>query len=108
MQQDYISLTEAAKLSPGRPSTNAIWRWCRKGVLSRTGQRVRLDHVRIGGKIFTTETDLQKFFRQVAESDRAYFQDPDRSPDLSAKRPTDKQRQRRIDRAERELRNSGF
>ena len=39
-----ITLTEAAKITPGRPSTNCLWRWCRRGVLSRGGERVRLEH----------------------------------------------------------------
>ena len=30
--QDYMTLTQAAKLAPGRPSVNCIWRWCRKGA----------------------------------------------------------------------------
>jgi hypothetical protein len=54
---DYITLGEAAKIAPGRPSANCVWRWCRKGVLSRAGQRVRLRHVRIGGKIITKQEE---------------------------------------------------
>ncbi len=46
---NYITLTAAAKMVPSRPSVNCIWRWCRKGVLARGGQRVRMQHVRIGG-----------------------------------------------------------
>ncbi len=34
---DYITLTEATKIAPGRPSTNCIWRWCRRGVKGCTG-----------------------------------------------------------------------
>jgi hypothetical protein len=64
-----ITLTETAKLSPGRPSANAVWRWCRKGVKSRAGHRVRLDHIRAGGKIFTSQEALQQFFASVAEAD---------------------------------------
>jgi hypothetical protein len=69
----YITLTKAAQLAPGRPSTNCLWRWCRRGVLARTGERIRLRHVRVGGKIFTTELWLAEFGRQLAEADRAYF-----------------------------------
>ena len=43
----YITLTEAAKVAPGRPSTSCLWRWCRKGVISRNGERVRLKHAQI-------------------------------------------------------------
>jgi len=50
----------------GRPSANCIWRWCRKGVLSRAGKRVRLRHVRIGGKIFTEAEWLNEFGQSLA------------------------------------------
>ncbi|MEP0848415.1 MAG: DUF1580 domain-containing protein [Phycisphaerae bacterium] len=70
---DYITLTEAAKIAPGRPSTNCIWRWCRRGVLSRGGERVRLQHLRIGGMIYTTARWLEEFGRKLAEADANYF-----------------------------------
>src|SRR5690242_16095034 len=72
-ETDLITITEAAQRSPGRPSTNCIWRWCRKGVLSRNGQRVRLQHLRIGGKIFTRQQWLDEFGAQVAAADAEYF-----------------------------------
>ena len=52
--KDLITLAEAARIAPARPSTNCVWRWCRKGVLSRGGERIRLQHQRVGGIIFTT------------------------------------------------------
>ena len=69
-----ITITEAAHLAPGRPSTNCVWRWCRKGVKSRAGERVRLEHRRIGGKIFTTLAWLEEFGRQLAAADSKYFE----------------------------------
>lgn len=69
-----ISITELAKLVPGRPSTNCVWRWCRKGVRSRNGERVRLQHVRIGGKIFSKTDWLNEFGAKLAESDTRYFE----------------------------------
>lgn len=68
-----ITLTEAAKIAPGRPSTNCVWRWCRKGVLSRGGERVRLQHRRVGGKIFTTVAWLEEFGQALAEADTRHF-----------------------------------
>lgn len=70
---EYITLTQAAKIAPGRPSTNCIWRWCRRGVLSRGGERVRLQHVRVGGMIYTTAAWLEEFGRKLAEADAKYF-----------------------------------
>ena len=67
MTGTYINLTEAAKRSPGRPHTASIWRWMRKGVLSRGGERITLDHIRAGGKLFTTESALETFFQRVGK-----------------------------------------
>jgi hypothetical protein len=70
---DYITLTEAAKIAPGRPSANCIWRWCRRGVLARGGERIRLQHARVGGMIYTTAAWLEEFGRRLAEADAKYF-----------------------------------
>ena len=70
---ERLTLTEAAKISPGRPSTNCIWRWCRRGVLSRSGERVQLRHLRMGGKLFTTARWLDEFGSRLAEADAAHF-----------------------------------
>ncbi len=69
----YLTLTEVAKLAPGRPTANAVWRWCRRGVLSRGGERVRLQHIRAGGQIFTTLDWLHEFGHKLAEADEQYF-----------------------------------
>lgn len=102
----YISLNEAAKLAPGRPHVASIWRWCRRGIKTRTGGRVRLDHVRAGGKLYTSEAWLTEFFAAVAKADREHFE-PDRSEPLSTP-PTEKQRSRSIRRAEETLSTAGI
>lgn len=73
LTDEHITLTEAAKIAPGRPSTNCLWRWCRRGVKARGGERVRLQHLRIGGKIFTSPRWLEEFGRNLAEADAKYF-----------------------------------
>ncbi len=70
----YITLKDAAKLTPGRPALSTIWRWARRGTLTRTGQRVRLAHVRIGKRVYTTAADLEAFFHAVANADAPYFE----------------------------------
>lgn len=70
---DWLTLGLAATKSPGRPSANCVWRWCRRGVLSRAGHRICLQHIRVGGKIFTNEAWLGEFFEKVADADAAYF-----------------------------------
>lgn len=74
---DHLTLGAAAKHAPGKPSANAMWRWCRRGVLARNGERVRLQHVRAGGKIFTTAGWVGEFCRRLADSDRVYFDQKD-------------------------------
>ena len=43
-----------------RPSPATVWRWCHKGVKAN-GERVRLRSVRIGGKVYATVEDVQRF-----------------------------------------------
>ena len=69
MTDNYITVSQAAKLSPGRPHTASVWRWMRRGVRTRSGGVVKLEHVRAGGKLYTTKAALQRFFQAVAESD---------------------------------------
>lgn len=120
---EHITLTEAAKIAPGRPSTNCMWRWCRRGVLARTGQRVRLQHIRVGGKIFTTPAWLEEFGRRLADTDAAYFdgkaeaarrlppRDPRFGPPKRRARPRPAARLRPaedLNEIERELQESGL
>ena len=115
-QNEQITLSEAAKIAPGRPSTNCLWRWCRRGVLARTGERVRLQHTRVGGKIFTTAQWLDEFGRRLAEADAAYFEL--RESDASAPPPRTRPNTRRqryedhrrasIEQANRELEQAGL
>lgn len=72
-EESLITLTDVAKQAPGRPSTNCIWRWCRKGLKSRNGERIRLQHVRLGGLIYTTRAWLDEFGRKLAAADENYF-----------------------------------
>jgi hypothetical protein len=69
----FLTLSQASKLAPGRPSTNCLWRWCRHGVRSRSGERVKLRHVRMGGKIFTSVEWLEEFGEHLAQSDSQHF-----------------------------------
>ena len=105
---DYITLTQAAKLAPNRPSVNCLWRWCRKGVLARDGRRVRMEHVRIGGKLYTSAQWMAEFGQALAEADANYFSLDTSSPSQPQPRGrTEAQRQAAIDRANRELKEMG-
>lgn len=84
-----LTLSQAARIAPGAPTPNCIWRWCRRGVIARSGDRVRLQHVRIGGKLFTTARWLDEFGRRLAEADAEYFEIAEQElPPPSVRPPT--------------------
>ena len=65
----YLTLTEAAKLIPGRVpgkrmAVGTVWRWCRRGV--RNG--IRLKSVLIGQQRYTTREWLQEFIDAVTQA----------------------------------------
>lgn len=78
--EEHITLSQASKLAPGRPSSNCVWRWCREGVKAASGTRVRLKHVRFGSRIFTTRQWLNDFGHALAEADAAHFDRDAQSP----------------------------
>ena len=103
-----LSLADAARALPRvngkKPHTSTLWRWCRTGVRARTGERIRLDHVRIGSRIFTNSEAMNAFATEVAAADATYF---DRVRPTPSKAPTDKQHQRSIAQAESQLKTAG-
>ena len=106
MQTRYLSLAQAANLCPNRPSANAVWRWCRKGVKSRSGGRIYLRHYRVGGTIHTTEHDLDTFFEDIAQADRSYFEDTPITEVVVS--PSEVARTKRVESAERLLSEAGI
>jgi hypothetical protein len=118
--EEHITLSQAAKLAPGRPSSNCVWRWCREGVKAASGTRVRLKHVRFGSRIYTTRQWLSDFGLALAEADAAHFDRDEESHATEPSRRTSK-RSRRASRssgsdearrrhleAERELEEAGL
>lgn len=81
-----ISLTDASHHVTGNPSASAVWRWCRRGVLARDGTRIRLEHRRVGGKIFTSTAWLEAFTKALTDADTAYFAAKQRSADDTSPR----------------------
>lgn len=112
----YITLTEIANITPGRPSANCVWRWCRRGVKSRTGERIHLQHVRMGGTIFSTREWVDEFGRRLAEADAKYFDQVNdrghehRAPRISrgGRSRCDEARRKAIEDADRELTAAGI
>ena len=114
---EHLTLSQAAKLAPGQPSSNCVWRWCRRGVLSRTGERVYLQHVRVGGKMYTRAEWLEDFGRTLAEADAEYFRlteddavpPPARPSHRKARRERfEHHRRQSIEDANRDLENAGL
>ena len=103
-----ISLSNAAKRSPGRPSSNAVWRWCRRGIKTRSGGRIHLEHIRVGGKIFTSAEALARFFSAVAEDDVEHFRHQDRFEPPDSTVAKGRHRNDEIDRARQELEKAKF
>lgn len=79
--QEHISLIKAVRIVPGDVSPNCLWRSCWQGVLSRSGERIKPQHVRVGGKLFTTARWIAEFVQRLAEANADYF---DRTAELEA------------------------
>ena len=73
----YLTLSDAARIVPGRPCSKTLWRWARRGLTARTGRKVHLRHVRIGGRVYTTAEWLETFYEQLAEADLEHHALPD-------------------------------
>ena len=84
--ESRIGLSEAAKIAPGRPHLSSVWRWCRKGCIARNGARVRLDHERVGNRVFTSREALQRFAQALTEADEEYFAPDDEQPTSAERR----------------------
>ena len=110
--KEHLTMGQAARLAPGHPSPSCIWRWCRKGVKSRAGDRVHLRHVRIGGVIYTTAAWMQEFGQRLAEADARHFDltDQDQAPPTPgrAQAYTSRQRQAHLAQVDAELREAGL
>ena len=101
----YLSLSDAVNIVPGNPSTNVLWRWCRRGLKARNGNIVRMEHCRIGGKIYVTERAIEQFFSSLAKADTEYFEQQEQMQ-VPAVKP-DKFKDERMTETERFLREEG-
>jgi hypothetical protein len=91
--EHLLSITEAAKIFPGRPHHATLWRYVLRGVGG-----IKLDSCKIGGKRRTSREAIERF---VERSTAAAAGEP-----IPAR--TSKQRQRDIERAEADLRAMGI
>ena len=68
--ETLISLKDAARLAPtfdgNTVHAGSVWRWCRKGI-----RGIRLEYVRCGRRIATSESAVHRFFEVLAKLDEA-------------------------------------
>lgn len=83
--EQLCTLSKAARQLPRldgkHPSPNAVWRWCRKGVGG-----VHLEHIRVGGRLFTSAEALNRFVNLVAQRDMERLRDSRGTPPAPAVR----------------------
>jgi hypothetical protein len=104
MDQDetLLTLAAASKHVPGHPHASTLWRWCRQGI-----QGVQLEYRRVGRRIVTSRTAIDRFSQRVTEADRAAYASshPTASPQPSTPKPN---RDQAIAAAEAELADAGI
>jgi hypothetical protein len=66
MGEGLLGMAETARLlgtfRGGRPChASTIVRWCLDGVKLRNGQRLRLEHIRVGERLMTSKAALLRF-----------------------------------------------
>lgn len=64
---DLIPLAQAARLTPGRPSPQTIWRWITDG-LHVNGERICLEGRYVGRRLYTSRPWLDAFHRRCTEA----------------------------------------
>ena len=100
--ETLLSLTDATKALPRidgkRPHISTLWRWCRKGL-----RGVRLEYVRVGHRVCTSQAALSRFTNNLAAADDT----PEARP-LSIPISNDNTRAASISRAELILARAGI
>src|SRR5688572_30810971 len=61
--EKMLTLDDAAHAVPGSPSRTTLWRWCVHGIGG-----VKLDHRRVGRKIWTSLEALERFTARLAHA----------------------------------------
>jgi len=110
----FLSLAEAAKAFPkidGRhPHIASVWRARSKGLLARSGKRVKLESVRVGRRIAIPEGAVEHFLRELAAEDMKHFDAPTTPmpPPQPATKASDALRRKQIEAAEAVCRKAGL
>ena len=81
---NLLSLAQAARSLPGRPSPSTLWRWRSRGIGG-----VRLETVMIGGRRYVSREALERFVGELTaarepQSNPVTGRSPQMSRDLQA------------------------
>lgn len=100
--EKLLTMAQAAAMCPSingkRPHAISLWRWAKKGL-----KGVKLEHVRVGRYLCTTETALNEFFCESAKAPAV----EQRSAPLPTVGRTEKQRELDVARAVKNLEARG-
>ncbi len=61
LNEELLSVAEAAKILPGRPNVATVWRW-----ISRGCKGIRLEVFRSGGRTYTSRQALERFSARLS------------------------------------------
>ena len=108
--ENWLTLSQAAKLVPGKPHPATIWRWCRDGA-----NGVRLAFIKSGARIVVSERALIEFLERSTQADAERFEaarlarHAERAVAKAAtpRPPSERRRQREIEQARENLRRHG-
>ena len=90
-----------------RIHATGVWRWMRKGLRARSGERVYLRHVRVGRRVLTRVDWICEFFEALADEDaKGLVEDSPGKRSVAPNRPSRRARDRC--RARAELRAAGI
>lgn len=93
--ESLIPLSEAPQYIPGRPNISTLYRWFQRGA-----RGTRLETVVVGNKRFTSHEAIQRFVERTTANSPGAVAPPSR--------PTNRQREAAIRKAERELAEAGI
>lgn len=58
--EDLLTLAQATKAIPGRPSISTLYRWTQRGI-----EGVKLETIKLGGKRFTSKEAIRRFVERT-------------------------------------------
>jgi len=92
-----VPIGQAPRHFPGRPNQSTVYRWLSKGVRGAT-----LETVVVGGKRFTSVEAIERFVEKTTANS------PGSGSGNPVSRPTTRQAEARLHRAERDLDAAGI